>query len=142
MHPQDRAAVKACSHQTVLSQEETGEVGEVGVHHCRHPVEGEREYRYLFLRLTDIHFLLVHSKVNEEGLGKRREGAAYCPSAAWLATETLESCPTQASLFPEGENETLWTQPPPPLENSAMQAPNVIFFPQHVASGFSSISFT
>ena len=66
----------------------------------------------------------------------------HCPSAPWLATETLESWPTQPSLFPEGEKETPCTQPPPPLENSAMQAPNVIFFPQQVASGFSSISFT
>ena len=31
---------------------------------------------------------------------------------------------------------------PPPLENSAMQAPKVIFFPQQVDPGFSSISFT
>ena len=64
------------------------------------------------------------------------------PSLAWLTTEILESWPTHASLLPEGEKETSCTQPPEPLENSAMQFPKVIFFPHGVVEGFSSISFT
>merc|ERR550534_157986 len=56
------------------------------------------------------------------------------------ATDMEESCATHPILLPDGLNPTQWTQPPPPLLYSAIRAPNGIFLPQGVASGFDSIS--
>ena len=40
VHPQYRAAVIASCHQTALSEEQTGEVGQVGVADGGHPERG------------------------------------------------------------------------------------------------------
>ena len=58
-------------------------------------------------------------------------------SAALSITLTVESCDTQASLHPDGEKATPWTQPTE--EYSTIGCPKGILEPHGLGAGFSSI---
>ena len=157
MGPQRRVAVVATSNKAILRQELAGQVREKGVLDSGHPVftkkynsritalsklcscnSVNKAYGQLHSRALSLRSLVNHrdtSIVADPGqlVSRGRKGDVMDPA-------TYQEGISVANLH--ARKHPYFFYPPPLLENSAMQFPKVIFFPQQVEAGFSSISFT